>query len=966
MRKPTRQSPVSRTTRPVQPRRARSPRAASGRAVARRAGAFPVLTRRGVVGILAMMFLVLFSTLALAMAVATQGNLRTASSHLRVTRAQSAVDTGLSLAAARLNEATARFVTTKGEMTPTYLRSLWSSATTADPPATVLAPFDGRSDAATTTSIASALRNLHAADESTNVAQDNGSNVPSRIDLPSVDDEWVVFKPIGIDKLTDGTIVTAVQITYAEPDATTGQVLAIVTGYDWDYARRRWVTRTAQQWFSLHKNVKHAILSPSRVMIGRNVQVEGPLGVRYASDALDSVDGPPLTVKSDFEGLNNTLDARLADFYAKVLLDDVDGDNRLRTAHPTESRSISTLNARDYNSDGAGDNAFRDRTKDGMIDDFDIFLTYYDTNNDGKVILANALTAGTPRAADTPEFTADNALALLIDSGNADRNKNGRKNGRFTAGNWDFTTFKDNNGDGTTDADDVDTDDVTLGYRDGALDYKDQYAKIRGAVGLKVTRSAWESSHDEFNETLVDYQKMVKGAISPGKNDSAVEFALPDAELPQITDSSFTDAAQELVDITEEENRTFAQQVAAAKGDGWTPPRQAEPTPYGAPAPADWYNRPVYEDITFKNVTIPMGNNGLFKNCTFIGVTRVRCHTTNNHPSWTYYGQESRDPTTGVLRLVYPPPPAESDSQLDKSYSTEGSPGYDSLPDPLVVPYDLNRDGTANDACTNTKLLANNLRFDDCTFVGSIVADKPQVFTHTRNKIVFTGATKFVEKNPEAPDDPGSNPTDDELEVIRKSSLMLPNYSVDIGTNNSSPSQDVRLKGAIIAGVLDVRGNASIDGVLLGTYQPVYGAAPLDTYGTPTGNPANFNITLGYFGPTDGGDQEGFDLSALTDLDGDGTKDIGWDSARDEDGNLIAIADWDNVQRDSYYDGIPDADAEISPNTYVRRAVAFNGYGQVSVKWDPDLVLPDGLASPLSARLVKNTYKEGRYVAEGQ
>lgn len=967
MVKPTRRIPPSRT--PVVPR----PRPQkNGAAVGARAGALAHRTRtirsevssRGVVGVLAMMLLVLFTTLALAMAVATQGNLRTASSHLRVTRAQGAVDTGLGMAAARLNEACARFVTPKGEMTGAYLGSLWTNATGATPAATVLAPADGRSESTTPNGIAAALRNLHAADAEANVVADNGNNAPAQIAAPDVPNTWVVYKPIGIDRSPTGKIVTAVQISFAPPDASTGEVLSVVTGYDWDHARRRWVTRTGQQWFSLHKTVKHALLSPSRVMIGRDVQVEGPVGVRYASNALDRVDGPPVTIESDFIGLNTTLDARLRDFYAKVLLDDVDGDNRLRVGHPTEGRSLGALNAKDYDGDSSADNAFRDVTKDGVVDDFDIFLVFYDTNRDGKVALSTAMTNGTVNSTLSAEFTADEALAMNIDSGSADRNRNGRSNGRFVNGSWDYSTFKDNNGDGERDAEDVDADDVTLGYRDGVLDYRDQYAKVRGAIGLKVARSTWESAKDSLGNTVGDYQQYVKGAITPGKGDGATEFALSDAELPAITDESFAAAAADLVEIAEDQTRTFKQQVEAVKGTGWTAPRQIEPTPWGAPTPADWYSRPVYEGITFRNVTIPRGNNGLFKNCTFIGVTRVMTYTANTHPSWSFYGQETRNATTGVLKLAFPPPPAESPSQLDKSYSTVGAPGYDGLPNALVVNVDLNGDGTANDACTNTKLISNNIRFHDCTFVGSIVADKPQVFTFIRNKIVFTGATKFVDKNPAAPSDPSENPTADEMAVIRKSSMMLPNMSVDIGTNNSPQTQDVRLSGAIIAGVIDIRGNASIDGVLMGTYSPTYGTAPLVTYGTPSGNPADFNITLGYFGPRSGGDQEGMDLSNLTDLDGDGRKDIGWDSARDSSGNLVPLAGWNGTHNNSWYDNQPETDTEIAPNTYVRRAIPFNGYGRVVVKWNPDLVLPDGLASPLSSRPVLNSYKEGRYVAE--
>ena len=50
--------------------------------------------------------------------------------------------------------------------------------------------------------------------------------------------------------------------------------------------------------------------------------------------------------------------------------------------------------------------------------------------------------------------------------------------------------------------------------------------------------------------------------------------------------------------------------------------------------------------------------------------------------------------------------------------------------------------------CIDTKTLSNSIRFHDCLFVGSIVSDMPTYFTHARNKLQFTGATRFVQTNP--------------------------------------------------------------------------------------------------------------------------------------------------------------------------------------------------------------------------
>ncbi|MBL8746979.1 MAG: hypothetical protein JNK58_11570, partial [Phycisphaerae bacterium] len=842
-------------------------------------------------------------------------------------------------------------VVSKGEIDAAYALKLWLGTYDNTPSVTVLPAPDGRVEGSTPAGLMDVLSMQH--------GDDAEADLMSPISLGQAPSGWVRGQPIAIEKTGSGKALNAVQIDYAPPDGA-GRVRVIATGYEWDYLRGRWITRTAQQYFSVTKVMSHAIVSPSRVMLGRNVVVNGPLGVRYASAALDTLDGPPVVSLSDFQGISSTLSAKLARLYTAILADDQDGDNRLRIHHPTESRSLGAMNAQDFNADSQADNAFQDYTRDDAVDDFDVFLKHYDTvQSDGqrKVVLSNALKAGTVNAGNAAEFTADDALGLLIDSGNPDRNGNGKWNGRFTAGAWDYSTFPDNNGDGVLDADDLDLDDVALGYRDGALDYKDRYAKVHGSVYLKASRSAWESSHDDYGVALGDYQSLVKGPIVPEGSDSPVKFNASDAEVPAITAESFAAAAAIMGSFPSSagvSSDDFAAKISAQVGAEWA----VESTPFGSPTPADWYRRPVYRNLTFRNTTIPQGTNALFVNCTFVGVTRIRTWVNNTHPSWVYYGEEVRNPTTGALSLKYPPPPGVSPQALDTSYC-----GGDVIcnpanmpPNPLMV--DLNGDGAANEACTNTKLVSNNIRFHDCTFIGSIVADKPVVFSHIRNKLQFTGATKFLEEHPTEPNNPLYALTDAEKAMAAKSSLMVPHYSVDIGTNNSSSAQDIRLQGAVIAGVLDVRGNTEITGALLLTFQPVYGEAPMSVYGAAAGNPEHFNVTLGYFGPADG-DQEGIDLASLTDLDADGNLDIGWDSARNSSGALVAVGT--SPVQESWFDGVPDTDAVAG--THIRRAIRFNGFGRITLNLDRTLVLPDGLATPISIVPVRSTYLEGAVAA---
>merc|ERR1712102_237960 len=51
----------------------------------------------------------------------------------------------------------------------------------------------------------------------------------------------------------------------------------------------------------------------------------------------------------------------------------------------------------------------------------------------------------------------------------------------------------------------------------------------------------------------------------------------------------------------------------------------------------------------------------------------------------------------------------------------------------------------------DTRLVSNSIRFHDCTFLGSLCGDRPDAFTHWRNKIQLTGSTRFY-VDPSDPD----------------------------------------------------------------------------------------------------------------------------------------------------------------------------------------------------------------------
>ncbi|MEM9373041.1 MAG: hypothetical protein AAGA55_05300, partial [Planctomycetota bacterium] len=954
-------------------------------------------SRRGVASVLSMMFLILFGSLVAAMAITSTGNIRTANMHLHVMRAMSAAETGLELAEHRLQEAASRFVVAESDIDAAMAAALWNGDAGTIGVHQVIQSPSGVSESGLPAGIAEAIFNAHAEDA-------NRLDVTGYIDEPEIgsapaglpdgvyaSDGWVFTPPVMLEEWPEGqpSPPPAYQIRYA-PLAGGEFIRVIVEGIVFDYQRNSQpITRTIVRDYRLAKTVDQALIAHSKVLIGKNVSIEGDLGARF--DEVDFENGDPIVMRSDFLGLDPVLDLKIGDFWDSLATNDVDGDNRLRVGHPVEG-SNGLDNTADYDGDGEGDGAFADATGDGYVDEFDLFIRHYDTNNDGRVTLSAVMIEGTPAgdALSTPEFVTaggdpvDDDLALLIDGRAPDRNKNG------------ISGWIDANSDQTfqpVDEDPADFDDFLgvygdreLGWRDGYLDRLDQYAKVSGGLRFRVGASEWENGQGPIEERL-------RGPIDPDDEDAPLTFNAGDDVLPDITSTSFADTENALMAAAD--GTAFWTQVADQLGttvdalDAWelddNPSDATQPafipvwqddnldgrpdnaswaywekSPFNSPAFSDIYWRPVFRNFTFRNVQIPMGLNGLFENCQFIGVTYIRSSPDNAHPMWTELGTNVLDDGGNVVpkypRYVYGDDPGETaDNAPDSLPETAKPPAslilmtvpgdtpldtgdvpldevasygadYAQLPDPIII------DGAR---VTDTKEYSNNVRFHDSLFVGSVVADTPNNYTQVRNKIQFTGATRFSTAHPTEPDNSFLNPDENDLDDILSSSMMLPNYSVDIGTFNSPPEQDVRLQGAVIAGVLDARGNTQIDGALLLTFNPEHGSGPLqDIFGNPVGNPAGFNASLGYFGSGDG-DFESIDPNDLPIVDGQ--RIVGWDT----DGDGIA---------DVPHDGTPPPDAV---------AVPFNGFGKIILRHDPDMRLPDGLMVPLSMPPVTGTYQEG-------
>jgi hypothetical protein len=92
----------------------------------------------------------------------------------------------------------------------------------------------------------------------------------------------------------------------------------------------------------------------------------------------------------------------------------------------------------------------------------------------------------------------------------------------------------------------------------------------------------------------------------------------------------------------------------------------------------------------------------------------------------------------------------------------------------------------------------NNVRFENCTFNGVIVTNVPQTFKWQQNCLYFTGTATFNNQS-----------------TIQEATILAPHFNVNLGNTNSQRTDNNVLTGAIVGGIVDVRGNAQIYGTII-------------------------------------------------------------------------------------------------------------------------------------------------------
>jgi hypothetical protein len=102
------------------------------------------------------------------------------------------------------------------------------------------------------------------------------------------------------------------------------------------------------------------------------------------------------------------------------------------------------------------------------------------------------------------------------------------------------------------------------------------------------------------------------------------------------------------------------------------------------------------------------------------------------------------------------------------------------------------------DCNKNANSYYNNVRFENCTFNGVIVTDVPQSLKWKQNCLYFTGEATF-----------------ENTSSIPEATILAPHFNVNLGNTNPEQNENNVLTGAIIGGIVDVRGNAQIYGTII-------------------------------------------------------------------------------------------------------------------------------------------------------
>mgnify|MGYP005843125179 CR=1 FL=1 len=496
----------------------------------------------------------------------------------------------------------------------------------------------------------------------------------------------------------------------------------------------RGATRSVAMDFLIDKKVRFAVVGKVPIQIGRNTVIEGPIAMATAGKF------PPILQISDFRHLDSALASRIDDFHAFVEAHHAGYDGRVSIND--EDEYPLALSA-----------GFDDHNTDGYVDEYDLFLHHFDSNGDLAISASEFTNPSTGLLYDANLFNAIDSLG-----------------GPLYAG-----------------------DPVRDGYNDGLIDNRDAYAKVEGQIVIAATAAAWTSNLASQGKTIGD---MLQGPVVPtDPTQPPVKFGATTGDIFDLSPINFEECAlgfrarsgsaagSATVTSSLIENTTLT--AAQANASPVT-----ERTPLGSVSYQATYRRPVFRNMTLRNVIIPKGLNALFDNCTFEGVTFVEGERDITTSSGSVSTSSSEGMNWAKRRIS-----GDSFSK-DKVLIASGTP-------------------TSGQTITQGSQKGNNLRFNNCTFRGPIAGNYATAYTHFANSWEFTGATLF------------------DNQVDQTATIVSPQVNIEMGSFTNPAAAPSTLVGVVVAGNIDVRGTSIVDGSII-----------------VTGDGAG-NTTLGYFGPSD-------------------------------------------------------------------------------------------------------------------
>lgn len=324
--------------------------------------------RRGATAVLAMLFLTLFSTLAVAMYSVGTLNTQTAHNLSDAERARSAAESGLRWTAWRFLRMN-RPKTAIGNITASAANTLWPAIKTAvkNDFAAMLTPAER-----TITDAGSYLT-------SASIATSSG---PERFAVR------IQQHPLNGSDTLDQRVL---RVTCT---GTCGGA-----------------TRTVYMDFQIDKKVKFAVAGKVPIQLGRNVLVEGP--VAMATTAQPSGQ-PPILAMSDFRNLTTHLTGQVDAFRTFLEANYSGYDNRVAASNATVwNKAVSA--------------GFTDVNADGYIDEYDLFLKEFDSNKNKAVSASEFTNSSTGKLYDDSLMTVIDNLGGPLYTG--DQTRSGYQDG---------------------------------------------------------------------------------------------------------------------------------------------------------------------------------------------------------------------------------------------------------------------------------------------------------------------------------------------------------------------------------------------------------------------------------------------------------------------------------------------------------------------------------------------------------